>query len=308
MTTLASLDDFNLLPPDRTYYRGKVRDVLDIGQNLLLVTTDRISAFDRVLGVIPYKGEILNRLACWWLEKSASIVPNHFQRRVGSRSMIGKKAQVIPLEIVVRGYLTGSAWRDYKEGRPTSGCTFPPGLAKNQAFAQPVITPSTKALDGEHDEPISASAILERGLVSADLWHQIQAAALSLFDFGTRLAGEQGLILVDTKYEFGLLPGGELVVVDEIHTPDSSRYWYADSYHRAYENHEEPRSLDKEFLRSWLLAQGYSGQENPPEIPEDIQEQVSLRYQELYSRITGEKFTTIDRGFESERQELAVIL
>ena len=308
MATLASLDDYALLPPERTYYRGKVRDVLDLGQNLLLVTTDRISAFDRVLGVIPYKGEVLNRLACWWLEKSATVVPNHFVRRVGSRSMIGKKAQVIPLEIVVRAYLTGSAWRDYKEGRPTSGSTFPPGLKKNQAFAHPVITPSTKAPDGEHDEPISISDILARGLVSADLWSQVETAALRLFDFGTKVAGEQGLILVDTKYEFGLLPDGSLVVVDEIHTPDSSRYWYADSYPAAFETGQDPLSLDKEFLRAWLLSQGYSGQENPPKLPADIQEQVSLRYQELYTRITGEKFSTIDSGFESERQELAVIL
>ena len=289
-------------------YQGKVREVVDLDSRVLLVTTDRISAFDRILGAIPYKGEVLNRLACWWLDKASQMVPTHFIQRVGSRSMLVHKARVLPVEVIVRGYLTGSAWRDYQAGKPTSGLHFPPGMKKNQQFTQPVITPSTKAEMGLHDEPVSSQEVVSRGLVSPEIWQQITDYAYELFAFGSRIAEAQGLILVDTKYEFGILPDGKVVVVDEIHTPDSSRYWFSQGYPEALEQGRDPRSLDKEFLRSWLLERGFSGEGPAPAMPDELILEISKRYQDLYSLITGEKFQTISKNPQSETADIMVII
>ena len=292
----------------RKLYSGKVRDVLDLGDSLLLVTSDRISAFDRVLGTIPHKGEILNRLAVFWLQATGGDVPNHLIQTIGTRSVLVRKAQVVPIEVIVRNYLTGSAWRDYQAGREISGHRLPAGLRKNQEFAAPILTPSTKAAVGDHDEPISEAQILSRGIATEELWSRISTAALKLFGIGRRMAAERGLILVDTKYEFGIDPSGELLVVDEIHTPDSSRFWYADSYQEAFESGSDPRALDKEFLRSWLLDQGFSGEGPAPALPPELVEQVSSRYAELWKLLTGSEFRSLSDGIEAEKRELQVFL
>ena len=215
------------IPAGTSLYRGKVRDVFDLGDRLLITATDRISAFDRVLSTIPYKGEILNRVSHQWFKLTKHIIPNHVAEVLSGRTIVVKKAKVVPVEVVVRGYLTGSAWRDYSAGKPVSGVELPKGMKRDQAFPEPILTPSTKEALGKHDEPISEADIVRRGIVEAGLWREIRETALSLFRLGASVALRRGLILVDTKYEFGLLPDGKLLLVDEIHTPDSSRYWYA---------------------------------------------------------------------------------
>jgi phosphoribosylaminoimidazole-succinocarboxamide synthase len=295
----ASIDDAGISLEGRSVYRGKVRDVVDLGDRLLLITSDRISAFDRVLGLVPLKGEILNRLALYWLQQTADLVPNHLIRPVGGRAVLVKKATVLPVEVIVRGYLTGSAWRDYNAGRDISGIYPPPGMTENQAFSAPIITPSTKAEQGDHDQPISSPEILRRGLVKPEIWSQVQSAALRLFAFGQEQAAKRGLILVDTKYEFGLDDQGELILVDEIHTPDSSRYWFAD---------QPGRSMDKEFLRRWLMDQGFTGSGDPPEIPPEIILELSQRYIHTYETITGEKFSPISPSLEADHQAILDIL
>ena len=313
MNLISSIKDYPDLRYDYPLYQGKVRDTLDLGDRLLLLTTDRVSAFDRVLGLIPYKGEILNRLTCWWLDQTKELVPNHFIQQVGSRAMVCQKARVIPVEVVVRAYLTGSAWRDYQAGNPISGIQLAPGMKKNQRFDQPIITPSTKAEQGLHDEPISVQSILDRQLVSPEVWTTIETYALRLFARGTEVAKERGLILVDTKYEFGLVdqPGSDkpqVILVDEIHTPDSSRYWYAQGYEERFQAGQDPKSLDKEFLRAWLMDRGFSGSGDPPPITPELADQISKRYQELYQILTGETFSTIFTNLESETHSIAVIL
>lgn len=302
------LEDEGFRVPADRLYRGKVRDCVTLGDEMLLVTSDRISAFDRVLGVIRHKGEILNRLACHWLEASADIVPNHLIKRVGPRSMLVRRASVLPVEVIVRGYLTGSAWRDYSAGKAVSGIVLPANMRRNQKFDAPLITPSTKAADGDHDTPISREEILERGIVSESLWRQVEEYALKLFAFGSKEAARRGLLLVDTKYEFGIDSDGRLLVVDEVHTPDSSRFWYAASYDEKFEKGADPRALDKEFLRAWLLERGFSGEGTPPVLDDSIRNLISLRYQELFALVTGQNFESLSVGIEAERQELAVII
>lgn len=292
----------------RPLYRGKVRDVLDLGENLLLVASDRISAFDRVLGSIPHKGEILNRLAIKWLKDSSHIVPNHLIRQVGSRAALVRKARVLPLEIIVRAYLSGSAWRAYQAGADVSGHLLPRGMRKNQAFPKPIITPSTKAQVGDHDEAISVQEILGRGILDEDLWQQVEDYALQLFAEGQKRSAERGLILVDSKYEMGVDSEGKLMLVDEVHTPDSSRFWYAESYEEAFEKGNDPRALDKEFLRAWLLEQGFNADIEVPELPEELCQSVSERYKELWYALTGEEFRPILPNIEAERKELQVFL
>lgn len=274
------------------YQKGKVRDMYKLPGKRILITTDRQSAFDHVLGTIPLKGQVLNRIAQHWFEKTADIVPNHVIAVPHANVTIGEELDMFPVEIVVRGYLTGStdtsAWTHYNRGvRDFCGNRLPDGMIKNQPFEASIITPTTKS--EEHDESISAEQIVERGLVEETTWKQIEAAALALFARGQKLAAEQGLILVDTKYEMGRNSRGEIAVADEIHTPDSSRYWVAATYEERHGRGDEPESLDKEFLRLWLREQGISDT-NIPKLDDDIRVQVAERYVDLFERVTGKSF------------------
>jgi phosphoribosylaminoimidazole-succinocarboxamide synthase len=270
---------------------GKVREMLTFEQQRVLVTTDRISAFDVVLGAIPFKGQVLNQLSLWWFSQTADIVPNHVVSSPDPNVLIAKNAQPLPVEIVVRGYLTGSTktslWTLYNAGvRDAYGVHLPDGLQKNDRLPNAIVTPTTKAQYGGHDEQITPAQILERGLVAPSLWAQLEQAALGLFARGQKLALERGLLLVDTKYEFGTI-GGELVLIDELHTPDSSRYWTAESYAA---NPTNPHSIDKEFLRLWYKERGYSGEGTPPPMTEDFIVEVAKRYVKAYETITGLEF------------------
>lgn len=283
-------------------YTGKVRDVVDLGDRLLIVVTDRISAFDRVLAAIPHKGEVLNRVSLAWFDETRDVLENHILEPLTARTTAVRKARVVPVEVVVRGYLTGSAWRDYSTGHPVSGISLPAGMRKNQAFERPLLTPSTKEEHGRHDEPVSEEEIIRRGIVSSDLWARVREAALALFKRGTDIARKRGLILVDTKYEFGTLPGGGLILVDELHTPDSSRYWYGETYDEIFRSGGEQRQLDKEFFRKWLLDQGFQGDGPAPDIPDRVREEVSRRYIEAYEAVRGEKFIAKSLEIEAERE------
>ncbi len=271
--------------------QGKVRDTYDLGDEMLLVATDRLSAFDVVLTSVPFKGQILNQLAAWWFEQTKDVAPNHVISQPDPNALLAKKCQALPVEVVVRGYITGSLWRDYTAGKAgVYGIEFPNDLKKDQAFAEPIITPSTKADVGEHDEPISSEDVVKTGLVEAALWEEIQKRAIALFKRGQELAAKQGLILVDTKYEFGLHKG-ELLVIDEIHTPDSSRYWEASEYEKRFAAGEEQRMLDKENVRQWLIKErNWQGQGQAPEIPGDVRVDLAKKYVMNYERLTGEDF------------------
>ena len=281
------------------YIRGKVRDIFDLESRLLICTTDRISAFDVVLSTIPCKGEVLNGLSNYWFDRTSDIVENHIDEEVSARSVTVRKCKVLPVEVIVRGYLTGSAWRDYEEGKPVSGIELEKGMRFNQRFDKPLFTPSTKAERGDHDEPIASSEIVRRGIVEKSLWEKVEQTALALFKRGGELAAERGLILVDTKYEFGVLDG-ELVLVDEIHTPDSSRFWYADTYDELFSAGVKQREIDKEYLRGWLMEKGYKGEGTPPVIPDEIRIEVAWRYMQAYELITGQSFEPSGVSAESE--------
>lgn len=289
-------------------YSGKVRDRVDLGDRVLLFTSDRVSAFDVVLGLVPCKGEVLNRISLFWFENTRDIIGNHVLGPVGSRGMLCRKAAVLPVEVVVRAYLTGSAWRDYQAGKAVSGIVLPPGLKKDQRFDRPLITPSTKEELGSHDQPIGGDEIVARGLVAAEVWRRVEAAALALFGRGSEIAARQGLLLVDTKYEFGLLPDGELILVDEVHTPDSSRFWYADGYEELFARGAEQRKLDKEYLRAWLLEQGWSGHGPAPAIPEAVFEELAWRYVQAYQEITGTNFEARSSAVEADAAAVASVL
>ncbi len=274
-------------------YQGKVRDVyIDRARGRrILVTTDRVSAFDRVLGLIPFKGQVLNQLSAWWFEQTADLAANHVIDVPDPNVTIGREAEPIPIEVVVRGYITGvtttSLWYLYERGeRRPYGLTLPDGLRKNDPLPEPIITPTTKAAQGQHDERITRAEILARGLVSPTLWEEIEATAIALFRRGQALAVQAGLVLVDTKYEIGLVDG-RLTLIDEIHTPDSSRYWIAGSR----QPDGEPENFDKEFLRRWYAAQGYRGEGTPPVMPDDFRAQVAARYIGAYEKLTGRRFT-----------------
>ena len=270
-------------------YEGKVRDCFVRGDKRLLVTSDRLSAFDVVLSSIPFKGQVLNDMAYHWFKETADIVQNHIIERPHPNLFVCKEVKILPVEVIIRGYLTGSAWRDYQAGKAISGIEIPKGLKKSHRFETPLITPSTKAEKGEHDEPISSEEIVSSGLVEGKLWEQVCETALALFDRGVKKAAERGLILVDTKYEFGTL-NGELVLADEVHTSDSSRYWLESGYKEAYDSGEEPKKLDKEFVRAWLMEQGYMGEGTPPAFPDDFRVDTALKYIEAYETITGAEF------------------
>ncbi len=279
--------------PWQTHYRkGKVRDMYLLPDKRILITTDRQSAFDHVLGAIPLKGQVLNRIAHYWFEQTQDLVPNQVIAVPDPNVTVARELDMLPVEIVVRRYLTGSTdtsvWTHYNRGvRSFCGVTLPDGMVKNQPFDASIITPTTKSED--HDESISPQQIVERGLVERDLWAKVEATALALFARGTELAARQGLILVDTKYEMGLDAEGRITIADEIHTPDSSRYWISATYEERHARGEEPESLDKEFLRLWLKERNISD-DNIPELDDDIRIQVAERYIDLFERITGTTF------------------
>lgn len=275
------------------YQQGKVRDIYLLSGKRILITTDRQSAFDRILGTIPFKGEVLNRIAQYWFEQTRDLIPNQVLAVPDPNVTVARELKMLPVEVVVRRYLTGSTstsvWTNYHKGvRTFCGVALPEGMVKNQPFAAPIITPTTKS--DNHDESISPQQILERGLVDRDTWQRVEQAALALFARGTEVAARQGLILVDTKYEMGLDEEGCLRVADEIHTPDSSRYWIAATYAERHARGEEPESLDKEFLRLWLKERGITDQNIPP-LDEEIRIQVAQRYIGLFERVTGQPFT-----------------
>lgn len=281
-------------PNQTAVYHGKVRDVYFIGQDrLVMVATDRISAFDVVLPKgIPCKGQILNQIAAKFLDLTTDIVPNWKLSTPDPMVTIGIRCEGYPVEMIVRGYLCGSAWRAYKAGaREICGVRLPEGMKENQAFEHPIVTPTTKAEIGEHDQDISKEEIIARGLVSADEYEQLEKYALQLFARGQEIAAKQGLILVDTKYEFGK-HNGQILLMDEVHTPDSSRYFYKDTYQELFEQGLPQRQLSKEFVREWLMDNGFQGKEGQtvPEMTDEIVAGITARYIELYEHITGEKF------------------
>jgi phosphoribosylaminoimidazole-succinocarboxamide synthase len=276
------------LPALGQHYQGKVRDTYRQGDRLVLVTSDRLSAFDHVLTTLPFKGEVLNRLAAFWFERTKHIVANHVLDVPDANVTVARACEPFAVEVVVRGYLTGSLWRDFQKGTHTAyGVPFPDGMRKDEAFAAPIITPATKAQYGQHDEPISEKEILAKNLASARDWARITEAAKGLFLEGQKWARTRGLILVDTKYEFGKV-GDELYVIDEIHTPDSSRYWVADEYEARFAKGEDQRMLDKENIRQWLIRErGFQGHGTPPPIPDDVRVSLAEKYLAAYERITG---------------------
>ncbi|MDP1823889.1 MAG: phosphoribosylaminoimidazolesuccinocarboxamide synthase [Archangium sp.] len=274
-------------------YQGKVRDTYLEGDRLVLITTDRLSAFDHVLTTLPFKGDLLNTLAHFWFQKTAHVVKNHVIDMPDPCVIVGRQAKAFKVEFVVRGYLTGSLWRDYEAGRDPYGLSLPPGMKKDQKFDKPLLTPSTKAPIGQHDEPLTDAAVLERGLLSARDWARSKEAALGLFAEGQKQTSAQGMLLVDTKYEFGLV-GEELVVIDEMHTPDCSRFWIAEGSAERFARGEPQQMLDKENLRQWLITErGFSGQGTPPAIPDDVRVMLADKYLTAFERITGTIFPLV---------------
>lgn len=271
-------------------YQGKVRDTYRQGDRLVLITTDRLSAFDHVLTTIPFKGDLLNRLAHFWFQKTAHVVKNHVLDMPDPCVTVAKRAQPYPIEFVVRGYLTGSLWRDYQAGKDPYALHLPTGLKKDCAFETPILTPSTKEALGKHDEPLSEAEVLRRKLVPPRDWQRAREAALALFAVGQQQAKARGLIFVDTKYEFGLV-GGELTVIDEMHTPDSSRFWVAAEYAARFAKGEPQRMLDKENIRQWLIQErGFQGHGTPPPIPDQVRVALAETYLAAWEAITGAPF------------------
>jgi len=292
-------------PGQKSVYKGKVRDVYNINDKyLLMIVSDRISAFDVVLPKgIPYKGQVLNQIASKFLDATSDIVPNWKIATPDPTVTFGHKCEPYPVEMIVRAYLTGSSWRTYKSGiREICGVTVPDGMKEHQRFPEPIITPTTKAEQGEHDEDISRDEIIKRGLVSRDEYALIEKYTMEVFLRGSEIAAEHGLILVDTKYEFGK-KDGKIYLIDEINTPDSSRYFYSDEYQELFDKGLPQKQLSKEFVREWLMANGFqgkAGQQVPP-MTEEFVNQVSERYIELYEKITGEKFVKEDISDVPER-------
>jgi phosphoribosylaminoimidazole-succinocarboxamide synthase len=269
-------------------YRGKVRDVYRQRDRVFLVATDRLSAFDRVLTTIPFKGEVLNRIAQFWFDRTKDVVPNHVLDAPDPNVTVARATKPFPVEVVVRGYLTGSLWRDFQKGAHTAyGLDLPPDMRKDAVFPEPILTPSTKAPVGEHDEPLSEAEVVRRGIASARDWARIREAALALFRAGQAWCQSRGLLLVDTKYEFGAV-GDSIYLIDEMHTPDSSRFWRASSYEERLAAGEDQVMLDKENVRQWLIREkGFSGHGPLPLIPENVRLQTSELYLRAYGEITG---------------------
>lgn len=286
---------------------GKVRDWYTKDSFRILIATDRVSAFDKVVGLIPFRGAILNKLSEFWFEKTRDIISNHMIGVVDPNVMLVSEAQALPIEVVVRGYITGSTstslWTMYEKGeRKIYGIKFPDGLRKHQKLKKSVITPTTRETGpGGHDEPITKEEILKQKIVSPSLWHQIERVALALFERGTKIAKKAGFILADTKYEFALDKKGKLILIDEIHTPDSSRFWDEKSYKHKMKKHQEPENFDKEYMRLWFAQEGYSGKGKIPQMPEKLIVALSRKYMEVYEKITAEKFEIDTSKPQTER-------
>lgn len=290
--------DFNF-PGQKSVYKGKVRDVYTLANDrLVMIATDRLSAFDVVMPKgIPFKGQILNQIATKMMKKTSDIVPNWLEATPDPNVAVGYKCEPFKVEMVIRGYLSGHAAREYKAGkRELCGVAMPEGMKENDRFPEPIITPATKAEQGDHDEDISREDILKRGIVSESDYAKLEEYTRKLFERGTEIAAKQDLILVDTKYEFGKTAKGEIVLIDEIHTPDSSRYFYKKGYKERQEKGEAQKQLSKEFVRQWLISKGFQGKEGQqvPEMSDEYINSVSERYIELYENITGEKFEKAD--------------
>ena len=271
------------------HYKGKVRDNFYDNDKIIMITSDRVSAFDHVLGTIPFKGQILTEIANFWFEKTKHIAPNHIIDSPDPQVLIAKKAKTLPVEVIVRNYITGSLWREYSSGiNGQYGFMLPEGLKKDQKFEEIILTPSTKADYGLHDEPISREEII-KDLVDENIYKKAEEYALQLFNEGKKWADQQGLILVDTKYEFGIVDG-ELIVIDEIHTPDSSRFWVKSEYEKRFREGQSQKMLDKENIRQWLIDQGFSGEGTPPQLSDDIRISLAEHYMELYKVLLGKEF------------------
>ncbi|MDR5590467.1 phosphoribosylaminoimidazolesuccinocarboxamide synthase [Christiangramia sp. SM2212] len=298
MSNTITITNFNF-PGQQSVYKGKVRDVYSMEDDLLImIASDRLSAFDVVMPKgIPYKGQILNQIATKMMEKTSDIVPNWLEATPDPNVAVGKKCEPFKVEMVIRGYMSGHAAREYKAGkRELCGVSMPEGLKENDKFPEPIITPATKAEHGDHDEDISRENIIKRGIVSEEDYLKLEDYTRKLFQRGTEIAAKQDLILVDTKYEFGKTSDGEIVLIDEIHTPDSSRYFYKNGYEERQAKGEAQKQLSKEFVRQWLISNGFQGLEGQsvPEMSDEYIESVSERYIELYENITGEKFNKAD--------------
>jgi phosphoribosylaminoimidazole-succinocarboxamide synthase len=276
---------------------GKVRDWYPLKDgSRLMITTDRLSAFDRVLAAVPFKGQVLNQLSAWWFAQTQDLIANHLLSVPDPNAMICRETQPFPVEVIVRGYITGvthtALWQRYSLGeREIYGYRFPEGLHKNEKLPHAIITPTTKGGATGHDERLTCAEVIEKGLLSAQTWDQVQAAALGLFERGQAVAAKAGLILVDTKYEFGSAPDGAILLIDEVHTPDSSRFWKMDSYARRLSEGQEPELFDKEFVRLAYAATGFRGDGEPPVLPAQIWVDTSLLYQSIYEGLTGQVFS-----------------
>ena len=311
MSTTITTTNFNF-PGQKSVYRGKVREVYNINDDLLvMIATDRLSAFDVVLPKgIPYKGQILNQIATQFMNMTQDIVPNWLIATPDPNVAVGHLCEPFKVEMVIRGYVSGHAAREYAAGkRILCGVTMPEGLKENDKFLTPIITPTTKADNGSHDEDISREAILSKGIVSEEDYLVLEQYTRALFQSGTEIAASSGLILVDTKYEFGKTKDGKIVLIDEIHTPDSSRYFYAEGYQERQDRGEEQKQLSKEFVRRWLIENGFQGQDGQqiPDMTDTYIESVSERYIELYENILGEKFVKADITNINERIEKNVV-
>ncbi len=311
MSSTITTTNFNF-PGQKSVYRGKVREVYNINDDLLvMIATDRLSAFDVVLPKgIPYKGQILNQIATQFMKMTQDIVPNWLIATPDPNVAVGHLCEPFKVEMVIRGYVSGHAAREYAAGKRTlCGVTMPEGLKENDRFPTPIITPTTKADNGSHDEDISREAILSKGIVTEEDYLVLEQYTRALFQRGTEITASRGLILVDTKYEFGKTKDGQIVLIDEIHTPDSSRYFYAEGYQERQDKGEEQKQLSKEFVRRWLIENGFQGQEGQqiPDMTDAYIESVSERYIELYENIIGEQFVKADISNINERIEKNVV-
>ncbi len=275
---------------------GKVREWYQLADGKrLIVTTDRLSAFDRILARVPYKGQVLNQLSAWWFAQVQDIIPNHLISVPDPNAAVVTEVEPLLVEVIVRGYISGvtstALWYRYSLGeRQIYGYTFPDGLRKNERLPEPIITPTTKGVAGAHDERLTCAEVVSKGILDAATWEQVQSAALTVFKRGQQIARDAGLILVDTKYEFGRAPDGRLMLIDEVHTPDSSRFWKADTYESRFAAGQEPENFDKEFVRMAYAEQGYRGDGDIPQVPDSLWAAASERYITIYEMLTGEKF------------------
>ncbi len=276
-------------------YQGKVRDNYSKDGKRIIIVTDKLSAFDRIITLIPFKGQVLNQMARFWFEKTKDIVGNHVIEFPDPNVVVAKECKALPVEMVIRGYLTGvtttSVWHHYQKGeRNFCGNKLEDNMKKDQKFPEPILTPSTKAELGGHDESVSKEEILKREVITEEQFDYMADVSMKLYKRGVEIAAKQGIILVDTKYEFGIDENGEIVLIDEIHTPDSSRFWFADEYEKKFETGENQKKIDKEYLRQWLADKGFIGEGEVPNIPDEIKAETARRYIESYELITGEKF------------------